>query len=105
MTLFFASHTIIIKRARAQGSNKYTYSATFTAYQADIQPAGPQRTEQVSGRVGLTYEAWMDPSVPVREGDVLISSGTRYNVKAVETYQGAGLLDSKHLILVSQDNA
>ncbi len=102
--LFFPSSSIIIKRQHAQGNNKYTYSATFTAYQADIQPAGPDRTDQGFGRLGLVYNAYVDASNPVKEGDQLISSGKLYSVKAVQTWQGAGLLDHKALVLVSQDN-
>ena len=104
-TLFFPSSSIIIKRQHAQGNNKYTYSATFTAYQADIQPAGPNRTEQNFGRIGLVFDAFVGTDVPVREGDRLVSDGKTYSVKAVQTWPGAGLLDHRQLVLVAQDGS
>lgn len=104
-TLYFASHEITIYRARPHGSNKYTYSATFTAYPADIQPASPERIESISGRIGKVWVAYVDPLTPVKEGDIVVASGTRYGVRSVSTWQGAGLLDHRELTLESKDNA
>lgn len=104
MTLFFASHEITIRRMRPYGSNKQNYSATYTAYHADIQPLSGSRLDQAGGRLGTTYQAFVDPSVPVKEGDQIDSGGTRYSVKAVIYFHGAGLLDHKELILTSQNS-
>jgi hypothetical protein len=105
MTIFFPSHAITIRRLRSIGSGKSNYSATFTGYYADIQPVGPDRIDQVNGRLGQTYEAWVDATVNVKEGDQVDSGGVRYSVKAVNYFHGAGLLDHKYLLLVSQDSA
>lgn len=105
MTLYFKSHEITIYRSRHQGNNKYTYSATLTAYQADIQPIDPQRVDSVGGRIGKTWIAFVSTTVDVKEGDIIVSGGVRYGVKGVSSWQSAGLLDHKELILTSQDNA
>lgn len=105
MTIYFRSHEITIYRSRHQGNNKYTFSATFTAYQADIQPIDPQRLDAVGGRIGKTWVAFVDASVNIKEGDQVVTGGIRYGVKGVSTWQNAGLLDHKELILQSQDNA
>lgn len=103
MTLFFKSHEITIRRLRPYGSAKQNFSATYTAYPADIQPIEGQRVTDVGGRIGKTYEAWVDSGVQVRKGDQIDAGGVRYSVKAVSHYQGAGLLDHKHLILESRN--
>lgn len=109
MTLFFTNHTIQIYRRRRKGStDRYALSATFTAYQSDIQPATQERTEFVQGRFGATYTAFVDANVDIKEGDqVHISGGTYdgkvFSVKGVSRWQGAGLLDHIELILVAQD--
>lgn len=105
MTLFFHSHQIEIRRQRKIGSaNRFAMSATFTTYQADIQPASQERTEMVNGRFGKVYLAFVDPSVSVKEGDqIQVIGGSRYSVKGVSSWQGAGLLDHKELIIVAQD--
>jgi hypothetical protein len=105
MTVFFPSHSITIRRLRNVGNGKSSYSATFTGYSADIQPIGADRVNSVGGRIGSSYEAWVDASVDIKEGDQLDSGGTRYSVRAVEYYHGAGLLDHKHLILSSESSA
>lgn len=102
MTLFFASHEITIRRLRQYGQNKQTYSATFTAYQADIQPMDLSRSNLAGGRIGAMFEAFVEEDVDIREGDQLVSGGYTYSVNAVSHYQGAGLLDHRHLILVKQ---
>lgn len=104
--VFFASHEITIRRLRRVAGTTYAsnFSATFTSYTSDIQPADIDRVGLVDGgRVGTVYECWVDPSVPVVEGDQLDSNGQRYSVKSVNYYRGAGLLDHKHLILVATD--
>lgn len=105
MTLYFASHQIVIRRLRPFGAAKQNFSATYTAYAADIQPIEGARVNDVGGRIGKTYEAFVDATVDVREGDQIDANGYRYSVKAVSTYQGAGLLDHKHLILEQQYSA
>lgn len=109
MTLFFNNHQITIFRQRRKGSsNRYGMSATFTAYQSDIQPASQERTEFVSGRFGATYTAFIDANVDIKEGDQVHVIGGTYNgkifsVKGVQHWEGAGLLDHIELILVSLD--
>lgn len=105
MTLFFDNHSIQIYRRRRKGSSdRYGLSATFTAYQSDIQPASPERTEFVQGRFGATFTAFVDASVDIKEGDyVQTEDGKQYAVKGVNHWQGAGLLDHIELIITSQD--
>lgn len=106
MTLHFISDEITILRFRQVGSGiNRTLSATFTSYYADIQPVPAERVDRIGGRIGKTYEAFVDPSVSVEEGDVVkvTDTGKRYAVTAVSTWQGAGLLDHKQLILIAQD--
>lgn len=104
MTLFFETSEIAIYRSRRRGSsNRYAYSATFTAYRADIQPASQSRTEFVQGRIGKTFTAFVEASVDVQEGDQVVSAGKRYSVKGVSHWQGAGLLDHIELVLTAQD--
>lgn len=103
MTIYFPSHSIYIRRERNTSGLKFKFSATFTAYQADIQPIEAERVNLVDGRIGKTYEAFVDASIDVREGDQVVSSGKTYSVAAVSEYQGAGLLDHKSLIMIAQD--
>ena len=109
MTLFFQNHEITIYRNRKKASSdRYGMSATFTAYFADIQPASQERTEYIQGRIGKTFSAFIDPTTDVKEGDEVriiggAYSGKRFSVKGVSIWEGAGLLDHKELILVSQD--
>lgn len=85
-------------------SDRYGVSATFTAYQSDIQPASQQRTEFVQGRIGTTFTAFVDASVDIKEGDyVHTEDGKVYAVKGVQKWQGAGLLDYIELVMTSQD--
>ncbi len=105
MTIFFPSHSIMIRRLRPFGAAKQNFSATYTAYSADIQPLQGQRLNDAGGRIGRTYEAYIDPAIDIREGDQIDSEGTRYSVKAVMYYHGAGLLDHKQLIIESQNSA
>jgi len=104
MAMFFISHEITIRRLRKTSGYSSNYSATYTAYAADIQPADTNRIGMVDGgRIGTVYEAWVAPEVPVKEADQITSNGQTYSVKSVNYYKGAGLLDHKHLILVAQD--
>lgn len=105
MTLFFKNHQIQIYRRRRRGSSdRYSMSATFTGYDADIQPASQQRTEFVQGRIGTTFTAFVDATVDIKEGDqVHTEDGKVYSVLGVQTWAGAGLLDHIELILTSQD--
>ena len=107
--IFFKNHEIQIYRRRRKGSSdRYAMSATFTAYQSDIQPASQERTEFVQGRFGATYTAFVDATVDIKEGDQAhiiggIYGGKVFAVKGVQTWQGAGLLDHLELVLVSID--
>lgn len=106
MTVYFISDEITIMRKRRIGStHRYSVSATFTAFKADIQPALPERQESAPGRFGAVYTAFIEASVDIKEGDVVkvTDSGKKYAVQGVEKWQGAGLLDHIELTLVSQD--
>lgn len=106
MTLYFKSHEIQIYRNRRIGtSNRYTMSATFTSYYADIQPeTRSERLEMSGGRYGTVWTAFIDVDVDIKEGDQLVDGdGKRYSVKSVVKWNGAGLLDHLELLIVSQD--
>lgn len=107
MTLYFSSDSIEIYRRRRIGStHRYSVSATYTAYDVDIQPeTRPERLQMSAGRYGVQWVAFMSSDVNVKEGDEIrvIDTGKKYSVKGVQTWAGAGLLDHKELILVSQD--
>lgn len=106
MTIFFNSVDIQIYRRRRVGStNRYAISATLTVYQADIQPADTERLEMADGRYGTVYQTFVDPGIDIKEGDQVVdtSNGKRYSVKGITQWDGAGLLDHKEIILVSQD--
>ncbi len=100
--IFFESHEITIRRLRTFGSNKQNYSATFTPYMADIQPLDVSRTNLAGGRIGATFQGFVDASVDLREGDQIVSGGETYSVRGVIKYQGAGLLDHIELLLFKQ---
>lgn len=103
MTMYFESHQITIRRLRRTSGFSSSYSATFTAYYADVQPADVDRVGMVDGgRIGNVYEAWVDPTIDIKEADQIVSNGYTYSVRSVNEYQGAGLLDHKHLIIVQQ---
>lgn len=107
--IFFKSHEITILRNRSRGTDRWAFSATFTVYQSDIQPVPAERVELYQGRIGKTYTAYVDPEVDVKEGDQIRAENiegrvTKYSVKAVSTYHGAGLLDYRELIIMSQDD-
>lgn len=106
MNIFFNSSDVQIYRRRRIGSaNRYAISATLTVFPADIQPLDPERLEMVDGRYGATYETFMDASIDIKEGDQVVdtATGKRYSVRGVSQWSGAGLLDHKEVILVSQD--
>lgn len=106
MSVFFASHEITIYRRRRIGStNRFTMSATFTAYPADIQPASKERIEMFDSRFGALFTAFVDVDVDIKEGDQIVTTedGKKYSVKGVQRWQGAGLLDHLELVLVAQD--
>lgn len=105
MTLFFLSHQIILRRQRQKSGLRYAFSATGTVQDIDLQPIETERVNLVGGRIGKTYEAWIDASIDVKEGDQIkiIESSRIFTVKTISTYENAGLLDHHHLILIAQD--
>lgn len=105
-TVFFRNSEITIYRQRRKGStNRFGMSATYTAYPADIQPAAKERIEMTNGRFGKTYQAFIDASVDIKEGDQVVTTGDskRYSVTGVSKWSGAGLLDHIELIITAQD--
>lgn len=104
--IFFNNAQITIFRRRRKGtSDRYGMSATFTGYQADIQPASQERTEFINGRIGATFVAFIDSTVDIKEGDQIVTEDLkRYSVKGIQRWQGAGLLDHLELTLTSQDS-
>lgn len=106
MTIFFNSHDIQLYRRRKKGSSdRYGMSATLTVVQADIQPLSTERLQMVDGRFGATWEAYMDASIQIKEGDQAVDTATnkRYSVKGVTSWDGSGILDHKLIVLVSID--
>ena len=104
MTLFFASDEITIYRRRRIGStDRFAMSATYTAYQIDIQPATKERIQMFEGRFGSVFTGYVDVSVDIKEGDQVVASGKKYSVKGVQKWQGAGLLDYTEVVLIAQD--
>lgn len=107
MTIHFPTSNIEIFRKRRIGAtNRYSMSATLTAYNADIQPEGnPERVGMDASRYGTVWTAFVDTSVDIREGDEvhIIDTDKVYSVKGVIEYAGANLQDHKELTLVSQD--
>lgn len=105
MTLYFANHSItIIRRRRKGSSDRYGMSATFTAYQADIQPADAERVEMAQGRFGATFTGFVEANVNIKVGDyVQTEDGKRYAVKGVQVFEGSGLLDHIELLLTAED--
>jgi len=104
--IFFNQSEITIYRRRKKGSSdRYAMSATFTAYNADIQPASSERIEEVGGRFGALFTAFVDANVDIKEGDQVKIIGTNktFGVKGVQKWQGAGLLDHIELVLESRD--
>jgi uncharacterized SAM-dependent methyltransferase len=104
MAIFFKNHQITIMRPHNKGGIKYAYSATYTAYNADIQPQQAERVLQMGGRIGKVYDAFIDATVDIKEGDkIKTEDGKQYSVKAVSKFSGAGLLDHIQLIIEAQD--
>lgn len=106
MTIFFSSQDLTIYRRRQRsGTDRYGLSVTLTVASADVQPASLERTQAAEGRIGATWDAYVDKDIDIKEGDQLVdtSTGKRYSVKAVTNWYGAGLLDHKELVLMSVD--
>lgn len=107
MTVFFANHEITIYRERKKSTTPYrvSMSATFTAYQADIQPSTDARTEFSQGRFGATFTAFVDASVDIKEGDQIhTEDGKVYAVKGIRKFEASGILEHKELLITSQDS-
>jgi len=106
MTLYFSNATITIRRNRRIGSaDRYSMSATFTAYPATIEPILPERQQYYPGAPGHNFTGFVDVNTPVKENDeiVNVSDGKKYTVRGINIWQGAGLLDHKELTLVAKD--
>lgn len=108
-TLYFTNSQIIILRTRRIGAtDKVSLSATFTTLPADIQPASPERTEFMNGAPGHVFTAFVGTDYLIKESDRIVTlnqNGTRnktYEVRGVNYWQGAGLLDHQELIVVSE---
>lgn len=105
-TIYFNSHDLTIyRRRRRTGTDRYGLSVTLTVAAADIQPSSLERIQASDGRIGATWDAFVDNNIDIKEGDQVVDTTTnkRYSVKAVTTWSGAGLLDHKELILMSVD--
>jgi hypothetical protein len=102
MNVFFNSHQITIRRLRVTNGYSSNYSATFTVYQADIQPSDTNRVS-LNGAIGGLYEAFLDASVPIKEADQVTANGQTYSVQSVNYFRGANLLDHKHIIMVAKN--
>jgi len=108
-TLYFTNAEIIILRSRQIGSaDRYTLSATFTAMGADIQPASPERTEFINGRPGHVFTGFIGIDYHILEGDRIVvlnsdhTRGKEYEVRGVNYWEGAGMLDHQELTLVDE---
>jgi hypothetical protein len=103
--VFFLSHQIIIRRQRNKSGLRFAFSATGTVQDLDLQPVEIERVNLVGGRIGKTYEGWLDASINIKEGDQvkIVDTGQIFTVKTVSTFEGAGLLDHHSLILIAQD--
>lgn len=103
--IYFTNNQIIIRRQRHKSGLRYGFSATGTVHDIDIQPMQAERINRMGGQIGKSYDAWIDSTVDVKEGDQIrvIETGKTYSVQAVSTFEGAGLLDHTQLMLVSQD--
>lgn len=108
MTVFFPNHRITIYRnSRIGNTNRFNMSATYTAYQADIQPASQTRQEQFPVGWGALFSAFVDSSDDIQEGDeIRTEDGKVYSVKGVQRWDGGGgfaEVDHLELVLVAQD--
>lgn len=92
MSISYRNHTIQVYRNRKVGStDRYTMSATFTGYAADIQPASMDRQQFFPGRFGAVFSAFVDTSADIKEGDQLHDEdGKVYSVHAVNHWEGGG---------------
>lgn len=104
MTIFFRNNQITIYRNRKiSGADRYNMTATYTAYNADIQPASQERQQMEGLRFGASFTGFVDSDVDIKEGDQILVDSKRYSVKGVSNWSGAGLLDHKELLLSSED--
>lgn len=107
-TLYFTNSSIIILRSRARaGSNIVSMSATFTTLAADIQPAAPERAEFLNESPGHVFTAYVSTDYLIKEADrlVVVENNARsktYEVRGVNYWEGAGLLDHQELTIVSE---
>lgn len=102
--MFFDSHEIQIYRRRKIGSsNRFSMSATLTASSADIQPSSVERTQFAEGHFGAVFDAYVDVSLDIKEGDQVVTNGKRYSVKGVSRFEDGGMLPHKQLLLVAVD--
>jgi hypothetical protein len=109
MTLDFPNHQITIYRnRRISSSNRFSMSATFTPYSADIQPGSELRQQLVPERWGAVFTAFVDTSSDIQEGDqVHTEDGKLYSVRGVQHWEGGGGfsdIDHLELVLVALDS-
>lgn len=109
MTLFFPNHSITIYRNRQIGaSNRFSMSATYTVYSADIQPTSADRQQLAPERWGAVFTAFVDSSDDIREGDqIKTEDGKLYSVRGKKVWEGGGgfaELDHLELVLVALDS-
>lgn len=78
-------------------------SATLTASSADIQPSSVERTQFAEGHFGAVFDAYVDVSLDIKEGDQVVTNGKRYSVKGVSRFEDGGMLPHKQLLLVAVD--
>lgn len=108
MGVTYPNHTVTVYRNRQVGnSNRFSMSATFTPYAADIQPAGAERQQLAPDRYGAVYTAFVDSNDQVREGDqIRDENGKIYGVRAVQKWDGGGGfadLDCLELTVIALD--
>jgi hypothetical protein len=85
---YFLDKTIRIRRLRPiSGTIRSAYSATSTAYVANIQQPNPDRQLMYSDQIGKVFECFCELNNSIRsarEGDKVIQGSDEYTVRAVE---------------------
>jgi len=79
----FFDRRIEIRRIRDIGGDKSTYFATATVdgHQQRID----DRNSEVEAQIfGATHKVWVDISVDIKDGDIVVIDDTRYDVVATD---------------------